>query len=269
VKRVAPGGARRGAGRLKPAAGFVLAVLLTTAADPAAGQTLVGRVLDEVGERPLGGAVVALVARTGEARDRTITGADGRFTLTPPEPGEYLLTSERFGYATTTSPLFALTTEGEAPIELLMSPEPIGLEGLDVTVEELAVEELDAMGLSVDQMGNRWIARDRIDAIPVKRDMGTIVEHTAQAGVQVIRPDNVSRGPGVGLCVSFRRATRVGSGTCALVVLDGVPISSIQAADIDPEAIESMALLEPREAATRYGTLAGGGALLVWTRRGR
>lgn len=244
-------------------------MLLSGQPTPVAGQTLVGRVLDQVGEQPLGGAMVALVARTGEARDRTVTDADGRFTLTPPEPGEYLVTSERFGYATTRSPLFALTTEGEAPVELLMAPEPIGLEGLDVSVEELAVEELDLMGLSADQLGNRWIERSRIEAIPVKRDLGTIVEHTAQAGVQVVRPGNVSGGGGVGLCVSFRRASRVGSGTCALVVLNGVPISTLQAADIDPEAVESMALLEPRDAATLYGTLAGGGAVLVWTRRGR
>jgi hypothetical protein len=248
---------------------ITLVLLFTAPPAPVAGQTLVGRVLDQVGEQPLGGAMVALVARTGEARDRTVTGDDGRFTLTPPEPGEYLLTAELFGYATTRSPLFALTTEGEAPVELLMSPVPIGLEGLDVTVEELAAEELDRMGLSADQLGNRWIERSRIDAIPVKRDLGTIVEHTVQAGVQVIRPENANGGSDVGLCVSFRRATRTGRGTCALIVLDGVPISSMQAADIDPEAVESMALLEPREAATLYGTLAGGGAVLVWTRRGR
>ena len=40
--------------------------MVAAAPRSAAGQILVGRVLDEVGERPLGGAVVSLVARTGD-----------------------------------------------------------------------------------------------------------------------------------------------------------------------------------------------------------
>jgi hypothetical protein len=160
--------------------------------------------------------------------------------------------------------------EGEAPLELMILPAPIGLEGLDISVEEQATQELDLIGVTPRQLGNRWISRERIDRIPVKLDMGVILERTAQVNLQIIRPENLTPGSDdMGLCISNGRARRMGSGTCALIVLDGVPISGVQAMDINPDAIESIAVLSPVEASTFYGTMGGTGAVLVWTRRGR
>jgi hypothetical protein len=245
------------------------ALVLTSAPADAAAQTIVGRVLDAVNERPVGGVMVSLVTRTGEARARALTDSIGRFRLSPPETAEYLLVTDRFGYLETRSPLFRLGTDGEVTLELVVSPEPVGLEGLEISVEELAAEELDRMGLSANALGNRWIGRRRIEAIPVKRDVGTILEHTMQAGTRIIRPEHQTGGDQMGLCVSLARANSMGRGNCALIVLDGIPISGVQALDIDPDAVESIAILEPIEASTRYGTIGGSGAVLVWTRRGR
>lgn len=241
------------------------------AASPASAQTILGRVLDQLSEQPVEGVIVSLVARTGVERARALSDSEGRFVLTPPEAGEYLLVTDRFGYLETRSPLLSLTTEGEAPLDLMVAPEPIGLEGLEISVEERASEELDRMGLSVNELGNRWIDKEQIDAIPVKRDVGTILERTAQAGLRIARPENLTMGSDdIGLCVSFLRVRRAnGGGTCALVVLNGVPMSGTGALDIDPYSVESIALLEPTEASVQYGTLAGGGAVLIWTTRGR
>lgn len=251
----------------------LILVLLAPLALPTAAtaQTLLGRVLDEVNETPIGGAMVSLVSRDGAARAQALSDSAGRFTLRPPEAGEYFLTAEAFGYVETRSPLLSLGVEGSAPIDLMLAPEPIGLEGLEISVEERAAEELGAFGLSPAELGNRWIGREKIEAIPIKRDMGVILERTAQASLRVVRPENLVPGSDdMGLCVSLGRArTGAGQGRCALVVLDGVPISGVQALHLDPEAIESMAVLEPIEATVYYGTLGGGGAVLVWTRRGR
>lgn len=235
------------------------------------GQRLLGRVLDQVNEAPVDGVIVSLVARSGEEKARALSDGEGRFLLEPPEAGEYLLVTDRFGYLETRSPLLALATEGEAPIELMIAPSPIGLEGIEISVEERAAEQLNIMGLSANQLGRRWITKRQIDAMQVKRDMGTILENTSQSGIRVIRPENLTTGSeNIGLCVSLQRARRAeGRGTCALVVLNGVPISGIQALNVPPETIESMALLNPVEAVTQYGTLAGSGALLVWTTNGR
>lgn len=242
------------------------------APDPAASQTLLGRVLDLVNDAPIGGVIVSLVGRNGAEQVRTVSDSLGQFVLAPPEEGEYILIADRFGYSEARSPLLALVMEGETAIDLIMAPEPIGLEGLEISVEEAASEELQRMGLSANQLGNRWISRQQIEAISLKLDMGAILEKTNQTGIRVIRPSSDSGlgGADMGLCVAITRArTGGGRGTCALIVLNGIPIAGVQALNIDPESIESMALLEPIEATTYYGTLGGSGALLVWTRRGR
>ncbi|NNF14908.1 MAG: hypothetical protein HKN72_16895 [Gemmatimonadetes bacterium] len=233
-------------------------------------QTIQGRVLDQENEQPVGGAIVTLLEPDGDERVRALADSVGRFLITPPESGEYYMVAERFGYFETRSPLIALGTEGTAALDLMLVPEPIGLEGLEVSVEERAEQELEQLGLTPRQLGNRWIGRERIEAIAVKLDMGAVLERTAQANIRIIRPENLTLGSDpLGLCVSLQQArTAGGMGTCALIVLDGVPISGVGAMDIDPNAIESIAILEPIEASTFYGTAGGSGAVLVWTRRG-
>lgn len=248
----------------------VLLVLLALGTPgPASAQTLLGRVLDEARDRPVGGARVSLVARDGSRRTQAIADSTGRFVLRPPESGEFYLHAEAFGYTDTRSPLLALSTEGTTPIDLMMVPEPIGLEGFDISVEDLAAEELASFGVSPRELGNRWIGGDRIEAIPIKVDMGSIIESVAVSNTRIIRPGNLRPGgDDMGLCVSLTRARRAGRGTCALIVLDGVPIGGPQALGIDPESIAGMAVLLPTEATTYYGTLGGAGAALVWTKRG-
>lgn len=50
--------------------------------------------------------------------------------------------------------------------------------------------------------------------------------------------------------------------------MNGVPLNGLQAFDVDPESIESIAVLMPNEAVTYYGTMGGSGAVLFWTQRG-
>lgn len=234
-------------------------------------QTIQGRVLDQDNEQPVGGAIVALVGPEGEEHERVLADSVGRFRIAPSETGEFYLVAERFGYFETRSPLIALSTEGLATLDLMLVPEPVGIEGLEVSVEELAEEELGQFGLTPAELGNRWIDRRTIDDIPVKRDLGVILENTSQIGMQVLRPQNLRPGSDdMGLCFSLQRArTGAGMGRCAMIVLNGIPITGVAALDIDPDAVESMAVLGPTEATTFYGTSGGAGAVLVWTRRGR
>ena len=235
---------------------------------PLSAQTIAGRVLDESSEGPIGGALLTLVSPDGDEEARALADSAGWFRLVPPEAGEYYLTAERIGYVPTRSPLLSLATDGTAALELMMAPAPVGLEGFDVSVEERVADELRILGLSPTQLGNRWIDRADIEAVAVKRDMGTVLEWQQISGTRIIRPENLAPGSDdMGLCVAMVRARMGrGAGTCALIVWNGVPISGPQALNIDPDAIESMALLLPVEATVFYGSRGGGGALLVWTR---
>lgn len=224
--------------------------------------------LDESTQGPVGGVVVTLVSRDGDDEARALADSAGRFTLQPPEDGEYYLLAERIGYRETRSPLLALSTEGTARLELLMAPEPVGLQGFEVSVEDQAVEELRFLGLSPGQLGSRWIDRGDIEAVAVKRDVGSVLEWQAIGGMRIVRPENLVPGSDdMGLCVSLARARRgAGIDTCALIVLNGVPIGGPHALAVDPDAVESMAVLLPGEATTLYGQRAGSGAVLIWTR---
>ena len=242
---------------------MIVGVCLSIASPPDAGaQTILGRVLDQVNEAPVGGVIVRLVERDGEERLRALTDSAGRFVIAPPEAGEYILTTERFGYLETRSPLIGLQMEGEAPLELMISPEPLGLAGLDVSVEELAAEELSQMGLSPNQLGNRWINRADIEAMQMPGLAKDVIRWQNIAGVYIDEYDATAEAP---LCVRFmRRSTQ-----CAITVLDGIVVPAEQAYGLIASNVEAIAILNPTDATTFYGTAGGGGAVLFWSKRGR
>jgi hypothetical protein len=241
------------------AAGFFLAVLL--APPSAAAQTLVGRVVEEGRENPVTGALVSLVGRDGEPGPRTITDSLGQFVLAPGRDGEYVVEATRFGYETTRSPLFAMTVEGSVSLDLVMHPLPLGLEGLEVSVDREAEELLRPFGHSPTSLGRRWIDRQTLDKIGQGGHAGDVISWQGLAGVYV---------PLGTICVTHQRGrTGAGSDRCALIVLDGAIIPMRWAAMIDHHDLEAIVVLGPMEATTFYGTAGGGGAVLLWTRRGR
>jgi hypothetical protein len=236
----------------------------------ASAQTLVGTTVDEVRGSPVAGAIIRLLDRGEVEQAQAATDSLGRFVLAVPEAGEYYLEAVRLGYHRTRSPLLAVRGERAAEIELVMTPAPLGLRGLEVSAEAEAQKLLRNFNLSPTSLGNRWMGLDVIESVAVKRDVGSVLEWSGPPGVRVIRPENLAPGSDdLGLCVSQARGRRgAGLGTCSLIVLDGRIISNEMALDLDPLTIEAMALLTPRDATTFYGELGGGGALLLWTRRG-
>jgi hypothetical protein len=229
-----------------------------------------GTTVDDALGVPVAGTVIRLLDRDDVEWVQTVTDSLGRFVIAPPEPGDYFIEAVRFGYVRTRSPLLALSGEGTADLELLMTASPIGLEGLEVTVEAEAEEFLGHLNLNPASLGNRWFDAGAIEAIAVKRDVGSVLEWKGPPGVRVIRPENLAPGSDdLGLCVSQIRGRRgAGLGTCSLVVLDGQVINNELALYIDPATVEAMALLTPRDATTFFGELGYAGALLIWTRRG-
>lgn len=256
--------------RCRPGALVLSLLFLAGGALDAGAQTLVGRTVEDGRDVAVGGALVVLLDRDLDERARAVADAAGRFRLTPPADGEYYLQATRLGYEPTRSPLLALAAEGEASIDLVMRARPIGIEGLEVEVAAVANRMLTPYGLSVEQLGNRWIDRADIDAIAVKNDAAHVIQWANIAGITMPRPENMVPGSDdLGLCVSFRRGA-MGNGTqrCALNVLDGQVVSSQIAWMLDPDAIEGIAVLQPVEAAQLYGEAGGAGAVLIWTRRG-
>ena len=249
------------------------ALLAAAAFQPLRAQTVLGRVLDDARESPVSGAAVRLLDKDGKKKAEALSDSLGRFVLTPPKAGEYYIEATRIGYQRSLSPLLAFAPRDDrVQLDLMMTPAPIGLEGLsvEVDVETRATEDLKISGVSPAALGNRWISRRDIEAVAIRPDVGNVLEHQNIAGMRVVRPENLTSGSdGLGLCVSLARArTGTGLGTCAMVVLDGVPITGEQALFVDPDAVEGMAVLLPSEATLLYGTKGARGVLRIWTRAG-
>lgn len=231
-------------------------------------QTILGRVLEEGRDAPVAGALVLLLDRNGEERAQALADAEGQFVIRPPAEGEYYLQARRLGYETTRSPLLALVTEGTAPLDLMMVPAPVGLEGLEVSVRAQAEQFLGQFDLSPAALGTRWIDRREIMAAPTRQDVGRVLQWQNIPGISLPRPENLVPGSDqIGLCVSFQRSrSGAGIGQCALVVLNGQVTDRQAALHLDPETVESIAVLLPTEATTFFGTPGGAGAILIFTR---
>ena len=255
------------------AAPLALVLLVAGGGGPLGAQTVVGRVLDDTRESPISGAAVRLLDRDGKEKAEALADSLGRFVITPPGEGEYYLEATRIGYQRALTPLLAFAARDDrVQLDLMMTPAPIGLEGfsVQVDVETRAARDLKLAGVQPVDLGNRWISRKDIEAVAIRPDLGNVLEHRSIAGMRVIRPENLVPGSDdLGLCVSLVRArTGSGQGTCAMVVLDGVPITGEQALFVDPESVDGMALLMPTEATLLYGTRGGRGVLQIWTRTG-
>jgi len=108
----------------------LLALLL--AAVPAAAQTVHGT-LREPGGAPVERVVVALVDAGGTQVARTLTAADGGFTLRAPGPGRYSVRAERIGYAAVVTGPFELAAGETRSERMVASGTPVMLQGLTVT----------------------------------------------------------------------------------------------------------------------------------------
>ncbi len=246
--------------RVKPSAVCCVVLLAGWAPSGTEAQTLVIEARDESNGAPVQGASITLLTSLGEAMDAAVSDERGRVVLEPSAAGDYVIQATRLGYEAYRSPLIALGVEGSVTLELPMRPEPIGLDALDVVVEAQAVEFLGILGLSAVQLGSRWIDRAEIDAVGMPGGPQDIIRWQNIPGVRVQVTD--SAGIRV-VCVKIRERG------CALTVLNGALIPSRHAFNLDARSLEAIAVLRPMEAATLYGTFAGGGAVLLWTRRGR
>lgn len=245
----------------------LLALALIVPRSELSAQSLTGRVLEEGRNTPVADVLVSLIDKDGKRLVTVTSDSLGRFHLTPPSGGEYHIDAVRVGYATLHSPLLALSDTGVASVDLVVRPRPLGLKGLEVSVESEAEALLRGFGVTPRQMGRRWIPRRSIEDMPQTVGPIDIIRWRGVPGVWVREPLPTEI---PGLCVMFQRSrSSSGSDRCAIILLNGSIVSPVEAVRIGGDEIESMAVLTPVEATTIYGTQGGAGAVLIWTRSGR
>ncbi len=112
------------------------AALLTLAAAPLGAQVVQGRLVDATSERPVEGAMISIVAPSGDPVASTLSNAVGLFMLTAPTPGTYTLRAERIGFSSAYSHDIRLAA-GDTVIHRMETRfEPVALEGISVEGEK-------------------------------------------------------------------------------------------------------------------------------------
>lgn len=168
-------------------------VTIVLAVTPAAvaGQQVQGRVVDHGSGAAVPGAAVALEDSTGQVLRRVLADEGGAFWLWHTEPGEFLLSAERIGYAPVTDQTVRLDSGQVVRVELRMEPQAVPVEPLRVLARRevtryTADEFYDRMGRLADK--GRFVTRDEIEAsgvgLPskvIERVPGTWIQRTGRS----------------------------------------------------------------------------------------
>lgn len=143
---------------------LVLALVLPA---PSAGQVwIVGRIIDDVTEAPLGQAEITLLARDGAVLARTLSSADGSFEFEVERASAVRIMASRLSYTTNTTPLLHFDHRKFFQVEVRLDPDAILLAPLEV----IAWSEVDRSPLLENfrlrlRTGNGvYITREQVEA---------------------------------------------------------------------------------------------------------
>jgi Carboxypeptidase regulatory-like domain len=224
-----------------------------------------GIVRSEGDGAPLEGTNLVVLAVTGDTVASTRADSGGRFEVRMPPGVGYRAVAVREGYLREAS--IAFTLDGAETLDIrfeLIRDVAMEIEGLVVEIEarnrRTAKRLLRQYGENETTMGRRWIGVAALDSLPVlgETDPGVVIQSMGIPGVRVDQAQKY--GPNPILCV------RAKPRQCAIIVLNGVQIDPSAALLLDFRDLEGIAVLRPEDSATFFGTMGGGGAVILWMR---
>ncbi len=207
-----------------------------------------GIVKESKNNTALEGATVSL---SNNKSISTITGQDGKFSLTVPS-GKISLDISFVGYESQT-----LTVgTGERTVDITLSTTENQLS--NVVVVGYGTQKKSDLTGSISSLKSSDLT------------LGGTVSNAAQAlqgraaGVMVTQN---SKAPGGSISVRVRGANSISSTNEPLYVIDGFP--SANGVDINPNDIESMEILKDASATAIYGARGANGVIIITTKRGK
>jgi len=223
---------------------------------------LQGDVVDYLTGEPVVGASVTVLGTSG----RVLTDAEGSFIMDGLPPGRHLVVTDYLGYEARTDSvtIFSQETVG---IEVHMATEALEVEGLVVTARMRFGENTLNVGKRQDVL-----TRDEIEPLLARvQSAGDLLRNMNVPGFRVREvyiDDPVTGVRMPGLCVEVSR--RSGGEGCrpAAVFVNGVFIAQPDQflRSMDPNVIDRIEILSPIDAQFQFGTLAGNGAVVIYTR---
>ena len=254
---------------MRPAQFIAGALLTITGLAPLAAQTgtIRGRInVNDASQAPIAGATISV------GTHRTLSGSDGRYTLTGITAGSDSVRARIIGYAPQAK-AYTLAGGDTATVDFSLTPQAVSL--AEVVVQGYGVQKAGDLTNSSKQVtATQFNPGTQIS--PAQLVQGKV------AGVQVIENNQ----PGAGFSVRIRGQASVNAGSEPLYVVDGVPLGSSGAgitvssstsggnnstdplAFLNPADIESITILKDAAAAAIYGSNASNGVVLITTKSG-
>lgn len=243
------------------AAALTLALLLPLVVAAQDTGSLSGTITDaESGESIPGVNVVLTDINRGAATD-----ADGSYVISDLPAGTYTLRASFVGYDTYETEI-EIGAGADVTRDIQMESSAIGLEELVVTGYGTQ-RRADVTGAIAQ------VNAQEIEDVPAQNTEALLQGRSA--GVMV---SSTTGNPGGGFEVNIRGEGSIGGGDDPLYIVDGVPISFSQGANltdrsplnaIPPGDIESIEVLKDAAAASIYGAQAANGVVLITTKKGR
>ncbi len=260
---------------LRVSAGWLLTLLVATASfSQQASYLLKGKVEDANG--PVPGATV----RVSQTTLGTITDGDGNYTLSLNLPAAtYTITFASIGYATVQKSV-TLDKQSEITLDATLKSDVMNLDELVVTGS--TVRE------SRRQLGN---AINSVKAEAIQKSGSNNLLGALQGKIPGAQITQNSGDPAGGISIRLRGVKSIQGSSDPLYVIDGVIVSNntvnvsqtavqnqigsnAQAgtnrlADINPNDIESINVVNGAAAAAQYGSRAANGVVIITTKRGK
>ncbi len=213
------------------------------------GTARVTGVVTEAGGQPLGSVQVLLVG----TQLGTITGADGRYTITGVPAGTYTLRAQRIGYAPLTRQVTA--TDGQTVTA-----------DFQLTAAAAQLTAVSVVGYTNEQRRDISGAVTTVTGSELRDQVVATVEEALRGrapGVQIA----ASGQPGRPAQIIVRGQNGFGDPS-PLYVVDGMYIGT-QNPNLNPDDIASISVLKDASAAAQYGAQASNGVIVITTRRGQ
>jgi carboxypeptidase family protein len=225
--------------------------------------TLSGYVRDYFSGEPVPGATV----RVAGTSSSTLTDSEGRFIMDDLPPGRHLVTTDHLAFEERTDSVTIFSQE-IVDIEVHLAQEALEVEGLVVT----ARTRFGRTSLAGDAKRADYISREEIEALlPRATATADLLRSVNAPGLRIrdiYTRDELTGVTTPSLCIEVSR--RSGGEGCmpAAVFINGVavPFPDQVIRDLDPNVIDHIEILSPIDASFQFGSMAGNGAIVIYTR---
>jgi TonB-linked SusC/RagA family outer membrane protein len=246
------------------AAAVAVALVATSITAQAQGRVMV-RVTDVANQQPVGQAQVQIIGTTLGG----LTGPEGRFLIRGVPAGTHQVRVLRVGYGEQKK-VVTVTADQEATVDFAIGAVAISLSPVVTTAtgDQRTVEQ----GNSIAQINASKVAAEA----PIRSVDDLINSRTAGVAVQT------GTQTGTGSRVRIRGASSLSLSNDPIYVIDGIRMTSnlgsgfgtggnnaSRVGDLNPDEIENVEIVKGPSAATRYGTDAANGVIVITTKKGR